>query len=55
MSSRRTATSKSPKRARVYRLTRNGKARLAELTDAWLKYSRSVTAIMLGKAKPQTT
>jgi transcriptional regulator len=42
------------RRARVYRLTREGRARLAELTDAWLKYSRSVTAIMLGKTKPQT-
>jgi transcriptional regulator len=42
------------RRARVYRLTRAGRARLAELTEAWLKYSRSVTAIMLGKAKPQT-
>jgi DNA-binding PadR family transcriptional regulator len=34
------------RRARVYRLTRAGRARLAAETDAWLRYSQSVTAIM---------
>lgn len=43
------------RRARVYRLTRTGRAELAEQTKAWLKYSRSVTDIMLGKGKPQAT
>ncbi len=42
------------RRARVYRLTRAGRERLAEQTEAWLRYSRSVTAIMLGKTKPQS-
>lgn len=43
------------RRARVYRLTRLGRSELAEQTEAWLRYSRSVTTIMLDKAKPKAT
>jgi PadR family transcriptional regulator PadR len=43
------------RRARVYRLTRKGRTALAQQTDAWLEYSRSVTSIMLGDAKPRST
>jgi PadR family transcriptional regulator PadR len=42
------------RRARVYRLTRTGRSRLAEHTENWLRYSKSVTAIMLDRAKPRT-
>ncbi|HEU4628745.1 MAG TPA: PadR family transcriptional regulator [Gemmatimonadaceae bacterium] len=40
------------RRARVYRLTRAGRAQLAKETDAWLRYSRSVTAIMTADLRP---
>jgi PadR family transcriptional regulator, regulatory protein PadR len=40
------------RRARVYRLTRAGRAQLAKETTAWLRYSRSVTAIMTGSQQP---
>ena len=43
------------RRARVYRLTRKGRTALAEQTEAWLKYSQSVTAIMVGDAKLRPT
>jgi PadR family transcriptional regulator, regulatory protein PadR len=34
------------RRARVYKLTRDGRARLSAETATWLRYSESVTAIM---------
>lgn len=40
------------RRARVYRLTRPGRAQLSKETEAWLQYSRSVTAIMTGSPRP---
>jgi len=43
------------RRARIYRLTRKGRTALSQQTDAWLKYSQSVTSIMLGEAKPEST
>jgi PadR family transcriptional regulator PadR len=38
------------RRARFYRLTAAGRAHLTAETDAWLRYSRSVTSIMTIKA-----
>ena len=43
------------RRARVYRLTSEGRSALAEQTEAWLDYSRSVTSIMVGKPKARST
>ena len=40
------------RRARVYSLTRAGRTHLAKETEAWLQYSRSVTAIMTSSARP---
>jgi len=40
------------RRARVYKLTRAGRARLANETDVWLRYSRVVTSIMTVDARP---
>src|SRR5215203_3375672 len=40
------------RRARFYRLTAAGRAHLAAETDAWLRYSKSVTSIMTLKARP---
>ncbi len=40
------------RRARVYKLTRAGRAKLAAETDAWLRYSKAVTSIM---TNPRTT
>jgi len=39
------------RRARVYKLTRAGRTHLAAETDAWLRYSQSVTAIMVAKPR----
>jgi PadR family transcriptional regulator, regulatory protein PadR len=43
------------RRARFYKLTRAGRAKLAAETDAWLRYSESVTAIMLRKPRPASS
>ena len=40
------------RRARIYRLTRAGRSQLAKETEAWLQYSRSVTAIMTASPRP---
>ena len=40
------------RRARFYSLSQAGRAHLAAETDAWLRYSRSVTAIMTLKTRP---
>lgn len=40
------------RRARVYKLTRAGRAHLARETDAWLRYSRVVTSIMTVDPRP---
>jgi transcriptional regulator len=40
------------RRARVYTLTRDGRAHLKAETEAWLAYSRSVTAIMTLGSEP---
>ena len=40
------------RRARFYSLTQAGRAHLSRETDAWLRYSRSVTAIMTLKTRP---
>jgi transcriptional regulator len=40
------------RRARVYRLTRAGRAQLSKETEAWLRYSRSVTAIIMSSPRP---
>jgi len=37
------------RRARVYKLTRAGRAHLAAETETWLRYSQYVTAIMVAK------
>lgn len=42
------------RRARVYRLTRAGRAQLAKETAAWLQYSQSVTTIMMSSPRPAT-
>jgi transcriptional regulator len=39
------------RRARVYKLTRAGRAHLAAETRTWLRYSESVTAILLNKPR----
>jgi transcriptional regulator len=44
-------TTENRRRARYYSLTHAGRARLAAETDAWLRYSRSVTAIMTLKSR----
>jgi transcriptional regulator len=40
------------RRARVYRLTLSGRARLAAESEAWSEFSRSVSAIL--RVKPST-
>ena len=45
-------TTENNRRARFYSLTQAGRAHLAAETDAWLRYSRSVTAIMTLKSRP---
>ncbi|HEV8447012.1 MAG TPA: PadR family transcriptional regulator [Gemmatimonadaceae bacterium] len=40
------------RRARVYKLTRAGRSRLARETDVWLRYSEVVTAIMTVDPRP---
>ena len=42
------------RRARYYALTAAGRAHLRAETDAWLRYSRSVTAIVSRNARPRT-
>ena len=42
------------RRARYYSLTAAGRRHLRAETDAWLRYSRSVTAIVTRTAKPRT-
>ena len=42
------------RRARVYRLTRAGRARLAADTNTWLRYTKTVTAIMTTNPRPAT-
>jgi transcriptional regulator len=46
-------TTDNNRRARVYTLTRAGRAQLDAQTDTWLRYSRVVTALMT--ARPRTT
>ena len=41
------------RKARFYRLTRAGRAHLAVETEAWLRYSRSVTGIMTLQTRPE--
>lgn len=40
------------RKARYYRLTPSGRAHLKSSTDVWLRYSRSVTAIVTLRSRP---
>jgi transcriptional regulator len=39
------------RRARIYKLTRAGRTHLAAETETWLRYSQSVTSIMMSKPR----
>jgi PadR family transcriptional regulator PadR len=45
-------TTENNRRARVYKLTREGRTRLASETEGWLKFSESVTSVMTLKLAP---
>ena len=45
-------TTDNNRRARVYTLTRAGRAQLDAQTDNWLRYSRVVTALMTARSAP---